>query len=118
MCRVRVPRPTHKCAVEADAGAPTAAAQSAPAKPASQSKAPVARSPLQPPHPRRRKIRPAPAVDVAQAASYFGGKTRVTVGYAPGGGYDTYARIVAVHMGRHVLTRRKSSLPTCPALAP
>lgn len=39
----------------------------------------------------------------AVAADFYAGKTiRVTVGLAPGGGYDTYARIVARHMGKHV----------------
>ena len=33
----------------------------------------------------------------------FTGKTiRVTVGLSAGGGYDTYARAVARHMGKHI----------------
>jgi tripartite-type tricarboxylate transporter receptor subunit TctC len=39
----------------------------------------------------------------ATADDFYKGKTvRVTVGLAPGGGYDTYARIVARHMGKHI----------------
>jgi tripartite-type tricarboxylate transporter receptor subunit TctC len=37
------------------------------------------------------------------AQSFFDGKTiRVVVGFAPGGGFDTYARVIARHMGRHI----------------
>ena len=39
----------------------------------------------------------------AEAQSFFEGKTvRVIVGFAPGGGFDTYARVIARHMGKHV----------------
>jgi tripartite-type tricarboxylate transporter receptor subunit TctC len=39
----------------------------------------------------------------ATAEDFYKGKTiRVTVGLAPGGGYDTYARAVARHMGKHI----------------
>jgi tripartite-type tricarboxylate transporter receptor subunit TctC len=39
----------------------------------------------------------------AAANDFYAGKTiRVTVGLAAGGGYDTYARIVARHMGKHI----------------
>jgi tripartite-type tricarboxylate transporter receptor subunit TctC len=39
----------------------------------------------------------------AGADEFYKGKTiRVTVGLAPGGGYDTYARIIARHMGKHI----------------
>jgi tripartite-type tricarboxylate transporter receptor subunit TctC len=34
---------------------------------------------------------------------FFKGKTiRVVVGYAPGGGYDLYARVIARHIGKHI----------------
>jgi tripartite-type tricarboxylate transporter receptor subunit TctC len=34
---------------------------------------------------------------------FYKGKTvRIVVGYAPGGGYDFYARIIARHMGKHI----------------
>jgi tripartite-type tricarboxylate transporter receptor subunit TctC len=37
------------------------------------------------------------------AADFYRGKTvTLTVGYSAGGGYDTYARILAHHMGRHI----------------
>ena len=39
----------------------------------------------------------------ATAEDFYKGKTiRVTVGLAPGGGYDTYARAIAQHMGKHI----------------
>ena len=39
----------------------------------------------------------------AAAADFYAGKTiRVTVGLAAGGGYDTYARAIARHMGKHI----------------
>src|SRR5262245_50462850 len=37
------------------------------------------------------------------AQSFYEGKTlRIIVGLAPGGGFDTYARVIARHVGRHV----------------
>ena len=37
------------------------------------------------------------------ANDFYAGKTiRVAVGFSAGGGYDTYARIVARHMGKHI----------------
>ena len=39
----------------------------------------------------------------ALANDFYDGKTiRVAVGFAAGGGYDTYARIIARHMGKHI----------------
>lgn len=39
----------------------------------------------------------------APAADFYAGKTiRVAVGFSAGGGYDTYARIVSRHMGKHI----------------
>ena len=40
---------------------------------------------------------------LAAAQSFYEGKTvRIIVGLAPGGGFDTYARVIARHLGRHV----------------
>ncbi len=37
------------------------------------------------------------------ANNFYAGKTiRVAVGFAAGGGYDTYARVVARHLGKHI----------------
>lgn len=37
------------------------------------------------------------------AAPFYEGKTiRIIVGYSAGGGYDTYARVVSRHMGKHI----------------
>jgi tripartite-type tricarboxylate transporter receptor subunit TctC len=46
----------------------------------------------------------APAQTAAAGVADFYKKTPMTlyVGYAPGGGYDTYARVLAEHMPRHV----------------
>jgi tripartite-type tricarboxylate transporter receptor subunit TctC len=39
----------------------------------------------------------------AHAETFYEGKTiKILVGFAPGGGYDTYARLLARHLGRHV----------------
>lgn len=36
-------------------------------------------------------------------AAFYQGKTvRLIVGYTPGGGYDTYARTLATHIGKHI----------------
>jgi tripartite-type tricarboxylate transporter receptor subunit TctC len=38
-----------------------------------------------------------------RAASFYEGKTiRIIVGYSAGGGYDTYARVISRHMGKHL----------------
>ncbi|HEV8534365.1 MAG TPA: hypothetical protein VGR87_01405 [Candidatus Limnocylindria bacterium] len=46
----------------------------------------------------------APTSDPAAAlASFYSGKTvRLIVGYTPGGGYDTYARLLAAHIGKYI----------------
>ena len=39
----------------------------------------------------------------ASAEDFYKGKTiRFIVGYAPGGGYDTYTRAIARHIGKHI----------------
>jgi hypothetical protein len=46
---------------------------------------------------------PSAAGRPAAAQSFYEGKTvRIIVGLAPGGGFDTYARVIARHIGRHV----------------
>lgn len=43
------------------------------------------------------------AIAPARSEDFYAGKTiRVAVGFSAGGGYDTYARIVARHMGKHI----------------
>ncbi len=40
---------------------------------------------------------------IASAAPSYEGKTiRIIVGYSAGGGYDTYARVLSRHMGKHI----------------
>lgn len=39
----------------------------------------------------------------SRTADFYSGKTiRFIVGYAPGGGYDTYTRAIARHIGKHI----------------
>lgn len=41
--------------------------------------------------------------DLRAAASHYEGKTiRIIVGTSPGGGYDTYTRLIARHLGNHI----------------
>lgn len=45
----------------------------------------------------------APTATPDAVAAFYKGKTvKVIVGYTPGGGYDTYARVLAAHIGRHI----------------
>ena len=39
---------------------------------------------------------------LAQDQFYRGKVVRIIVGFPPGGGYDTYARLIARHMGKHI----------------
>ena len=57
-----------------------------------------------------------PAIDCAAAEPHFSGKTiRLIVGSAPGGGYDTYARLVARHLGAHLPGRPAVIVSNMPA---
>jgi tripartite-type tricarboxylate transporter receptor subunit TctC len=45
----------------------------------------------------------AAGIGGARAQSFYEGKTiRLVVGFAPGGGFDTYARVLSRHLGRHI----------------
>ena len=49
------------------------------------------------------------------AADFFTGKViTITVGVAPGGGYDLYARLVAEHLGRHIPGRPNITVVNMP----
>ena len=40
---------------------------------------------------------------LATTHEFYNGKAvRIVVGYAPGGGYDFYARVIARHIGKHI----------------
>ena len=43
-----------------------------------------------------------PNVIFAQDGFFKGKAILVIVGLAPGGGFDTYSRVIARHMGRHI----------------
>jgi tripartite-type tricarboxylate transporter receptor subunit TctC len=44
-----------------------------------------------------------PKIAETSTHEFYRGKTiRLVVGYAPGGGYDFYARTIARHMGKHI----------------
>src|SRR5262245_8477377 len=46
---------------------------------------------------------PAATAHAQSVADFYRGRTvPLTVGYSTGGGYDTYARILARHMGKHI----------------
>jgi len=44
-----------------------------------------------------------PGFAFAQESFYKGKTIRLIVGLAPGGGYDLYSRVIARHMGKHIL---------------
>jgi tripartite-type tricarboxylate transporter receptor subunit TctC len=44
----------------------------------------------------------APKVAFGQEQFYRGKVLRVIVGFAPGGGYDTYTRLLSRHLGKHI----------------
>ena len=41
-------------------------------------------------------------ISFAQTAFYEGKTIRIIVGYSPGGGYDSLARILSRHLGKHI----------------
>lgn len=52
------------------------------------------------------------------ADDYYKGKTiSIVVGYAPGGGYDTYARLLSRHLGKHITGRPNIIVQNMPGAA-
>jgi len=46
---------------------------------------------------------PGAAFDEAAVAGFYRGKTvKIMVGHAPGGGYDTYSRLIGRHLGKYI----------------
>jgi tripartite-type tricarboxylate transporter receptor subunit TctC len=44
-----------------------------------------------------------PAAAADSVAQFYGGKSiSLLIGYGPGGGYDSYARVLARHLGKHI----------------
>jgi hypothetical protein len=57
----------------------------------------------------------------AQESFYKGKTIRLIVGLAPGGGFDTYSRVIARHMGKHIPgnpTTVVDNMPAPPAWLP
>ena len=46
---------------------------------------------------------------IAQDSFYMGKTVRIIVGGSAGGGYDTYTRVIARHLGKHVTVSRALS---------
>ena len=45
----------------------------------------------------------ATSIATADPAAFYSGKTvRLVIGYTPGGGYDTYGRLLQAHIGKHI----------------
>lgn len=80
-----------KPAAPAAAASPAAAPTTAPAPAAVPAASPVGAA------------APAPKVDPKAIADFYSGKTiRIVVGFAAGGGYDTYARLIARYLGKYI----------------
>ncbi|MBX9773937.1 MAG: hypothetical protein K2Y71_05945 [Xanthobacteraceae bacterium] len=59
---------------------------------------------------------PAAAQD---ETDFYKNKTiSIVVGFAPGGSYDAYARLLGRHIGRYIPASPRSSCRTCPARVP
>lgn len=87
------PKPAAPAASPAAASSPGAAAS--PSAAASPGAAAAAASPA------TAAAAPKPTFNEQAVADFYRGKTvRVIVGFAPGGGYDTFARLVAKHVGK------------------
>ncbi len=64
--------------------------------------APAAPDPTATPKPAAAAPAPAPAPKAPAKPHYEGKTIRITVGFSPGGGFDTFTRLVARHIGRHI----------------
>jgi tripartite-type tricarboxylate transporter receptor subunit TctC len=100
-CAPSAPQPT---------GTPKPAATAAPAKPAASpagdpaskpAASPVA-SPAASPAAGAASVPPSSRVDPSLASLWQGKTINLVAGTAPGGGYDTWARVVARHLGKHL----------------
>lgn len=92
-------------ALSACAPAPPPTPTTAPAKPAptAAQPAPTEKSAAKPTEKPAAKPTEKPAAKTDQIAEFYRGKTvRVIVGSNPGGGYDTYARAIARHLGKYI----------------
>jgi tripartite-type tricarboxylate transporter receptor subunit TctC len=86
--------------------APTAAPAKPTEAPAKPTEAPKAAAPAPTTAPAAEKpaaAKPAAKVDTKAIADFYQGKTvRIIVGFEAGGGYDTYARLIGRHLGKHI----------------
>jgi len=116
-CQPTAPSPTAKPAeTKPTAAAPAASPAASPAaKPAAS---PAASPAAQAPGPQPAARPPDPVVNVEEAARYFSGKTiTVTVGFSPGGGYDTFARVMAEFMPSFIPGNPKVAVTNVPGAA-
>jgi tripartite-type tricarboxylate transporter receptor subunit TctC len=85
---------------KAEGPAASPAAKPAEAKPAAS---PVAKPAEAKPAEAKPAASPAAKVDTKAVEAFYRGKTvRIIVGFAPGGGFDTYSRMIARHIGRFI----------------
>src|SRR5262245_30067862 len=90
--------PTPAASPTAKPVAPTSAPASSPAAAASPGAGPAA-SPVASP---AAAAQPSARVDPALASVWAGKTVNLIIGSAPGGGYDTWGRIIARHLGKHL----------------
>src|SRR6266542_3550430 len=82
---------------------PTEAPKAAAPVAAQPTAAPTAAKPVAPPATAAPAAAAPPKVDTKAIEDFYKGKTvRIVVGFAAGGGYDTYARAMARYMGKHI----------------
>lgn len=96
-------KPAATTAPEKPTQAPAAKTESKPAaSPAAKTEAKPAASPAAKTE-AKPAASPAAKVDSKAVADFYKGKTvRFIVGFAPGGGFDTYTRMIARHIGRFI----------------
>lgn len=90
------------CAPAAQPAPRSDAPTAAPAKPAEPAKAAAPAKPAEPAKPAA-EAKPAAKVDPKAIEDFYKGKNvKIIVGFAAGGGYDVYARLISRHLGKHI----------------
>ncbi len=105
-CAPAAPQPTGTPKPAASPAAPAKSdaspAAGAASKPAASPAAPPVASPAASPAAGAVAAKPAGSVDPSLASLWQGKTINLVAGTAPGGGYDTWARVVARHLGKHL----------------